>query len=104
MLRELQQDMQRHLLGGESAVAAAIVDAPPLPAAERLAIYRNAYQVRLIDALHDTYPILHGLLGDEVWARLGRSLRGGAPFGVSLHSLVWRRIGGFSGALPALRR
>ncbi len=70
-LRALQVDMQRHLLGHESSVTSAIVDAPPLPAADRLAIYRNAYQVRLTDALHETYPVLHGLLGDETWVELG---------------------------------
>ena len=70
-LRELQRDMQRHLLGEASGVTAAIVDAPPLAAADRLAIYRNAYQVRLIDALGETYPVLHALLGDEDFAALG---------------------------------
>jgi hypothetical protein len=70
-LRELQRDLQRHLLGEDSAVSAAIVDAPPLPALQRLAIYKNAYRVRLIDALHETYPVLHGLLGDELWVALG---------------------------------
>ncbi len=70
-LRELQVDMQRHLLGEESTVTAAIVDAPPLCPADRLAIYRNAYQVRLVDALHETYPVLHALLGDEAWVELG---------------------------------
>ena len=64
MLRDLQRDMQQYLLGETSGVTSAIVDAPPLPAQDRLAIYRNAYQVRLIDALHETYPVLHGLLGD----------------------------------------
>jgi len=92
MLRELQQDMQRHLLGEASAVTAAIVDAPPLPAAERLAIYRNAYQVRLIDALHDTYPILHGLLGDEVWVALGEAY-------VAAHPSVFRSIRWYGGEL-----
>ena len=91
-LRELQQDMQRHLLGEESAVAAAIVDAPPLPAAERLAIYRNAYQVRLIDALHDTYPILHALLGDEAWLVLGEAY-------VAAHPSVFRSIRWYGGEL-----
>jgi len=84
-LRELQIDMQRHLLGEESAVTAAIVDAPPLPAADRLAIYRNAYQVRLIDALHETYPILHGLLGDEAWVEMGQAY-------VAAHPSVFRSI------------
>jgi hypothetical protein len=84
-LRELQVDMQRHLLGEESGVTAAIVDAPPLPAADRLAIYRNAYQVRLIDALHETYPVLHGLLGDEAWVELGQAY-------VAAHPSVFRSI------------
>ena len=92
MLRELQQDMQRHLLGEASSVSAAIVDAPPLPAANRLAIYRNAYQVRLIDALHDTYPILHGLLGDEAWLALGEAY-------VAEHPSVFRSIRWYGGKL-----
>src|SRR5580692_6260333 len=71
--------MQRHLLGEASGVTAAVVDAPPLPAADRLAIYRNAYQVRLIDALHETYPVLHGLLGDEAWLEMGREYVAGHP-------------------------
>jgi hypothetical protein len=84
-LRELQRDMQRHLLGEESEVTAAIVDAPPLPAADRLAIYRNAYQVRLVDALHETYPVLHGLLGDEAWVEMGQAY-------VAAHPSVFRSI------------
>lgn len=84
-LRKLQVDMQRHLLGEESAVTAAIVDAPPLAAADRLAIYRNAYQVRLVDALHETYPVLHGLLGDEAWVELGYAY-------VAAHPSLFRSI------------
>jgi hypothetical protein len=84
-LRELQRDMQRHLLGEESGVTSAIVDAPPLSAADRLAIYRNAYQVRLIDALHETYPVLHGLLGDEAWVEMAQAY-------VAAHPSVFRSI------------
>jgi len=92
-LRELQLDMQRHLLGEESRVTSAIVDAPPLPAADRLAIYRNAYQVRLIDALHETYPVLHGLLGDEAWVELGQAY-------VAAHPSVFRSIRWYGRELP----
>jgi len=70
-LRELQCELQRDLLGEESTIRAAIVDAPPLPAEARLAIYRHAYQTRLIDALDDTYPVLHKLLGDDTFMALG---------------------------------
>jgi hypothetical protein len=78
-LRDLQRDLQRHLLGEDNAVSAAIVDAPPLPALQRLAIYKNAYRVRLIDALHETYPVLHGLLGDELWVALGEAFVAAHP-------------------------
>ncbi len=103
-LRELQLDMQRHLLGEESAVTPAIVDAPPLPAADRLAIYRNAYQVRLIDALHETYPVLHGLLGDEAWVELGDAFVAAHPS--VFRSIRWygRELADFLGLLHLIAR
>lgn len=73
LLRELQQRLQSHLLGHDSAIVDDIVDAPPLAAADRLSIYRNAYETRLIEALDDTYPVLHALLGDEMFASLGEA-------------------------------
>jgi hypothetical protein len=84
-LRRLQQDLQGFLLGQESTIAQAIVDAPPLPTLERLGIYRNAYQVRLIEALDDTYPKLHAVLGDQVFMALGRAF-------VATHPSVHRSI------------
>src|SRR5438552_8163423 len=78
-LREIQLDLQRYLLAEPSGVMDAIVDAPPLSAADRLGIYQNAYRVRLIDALHDTYPVLHALLGDEMFFALGRSFVAARP-------------------------
>jgi hypothetical protein len=38
--------------------------------APRLAIYREAYRGRLIDALRSNYPVLHRVLGDEAFAVL----------------------------------
>jgi hypothetical protein len=73
-LRELQQELQRHVLGVDS-----ISDAPPLSVAERLDIDRNAYQVRLVGALNDTYPILHELLGDGMFTALGLAFVSGNP-------------------------
>ena len=84
-LRGLQQALQRHLLGDDGAVIDAIVDAPPLPAIERLAIYRTGYRARLIDALRDTYPVLHAILGDDMFAELGISF-------VDAHPSVFRSI------------
>jgi hypothetical protein len=84
-LRRLQHALQAHLLRHEDAIAAAIVDAPPLSVVERLGIYSNAYRVRLLEALDDTYPILHAVLGDEMFAALG------AEF-VSAHPSTHRSI------------
>src|SRR3984893_9154453 len=86
-LRQLQRDLQDHLLGERSSIADAIVDAPPLPTPARLGIYRNAYRVRLIEALDDTYPVLHALLGDEVFVALGEEFVAAYP---SVHrSIRW---------------
>jgi hypothetical protein len=96
-LRQLQQDLQCHLMGGQSAIADAIVDAPPLPVADRLGIYRNAYRVRLIEALDDTYPKLHAVLGDEVYEALGEEF-------VAAHPSVHRSIRWYGGELPEFLR
>src|ERR1700687_5222397 len=57
-LVELQRNFQAHLLMGDDAILKSVVDAPPLAPAERVKVYRNAYRVRLSDALKDTYPVL----------------------------------------------
>jgi hypothetical protein len=84
-LRQLQQEMQRELLNEPSSIRSAVIDAPPLPVQERLDIYRNAYRIRLIDALDDTYSVLHKLLGDETFAALGEMF-------VAAHPSVHRSI------------
>jgi hypothetical protein len=86
-LRQLQSDLQKHLVGEHSAIADAIVDAPPLTIDARLSIYRNAYRVRLIEALDDTYPVLHAVLGDEDFGALGEAFVAAQP---SVHrSIRW---------------
>jgi hypothetical protein len=86
-LRQLQSDLQKYLVGEASDIADAIVDAPPLPIDARLGIYRNAYQVRLIEALGDTYPVLHAVLGDDEFAALGEAFVAAQP---SVHrSIRW---------------
>jgi hypothetical protein len=92
-LRQLQRELQNYLLGEGSSIESAIVDAPPLPARARLDIYHNAYRVRLIDALDDTYPVLHGLLGDEMFAALGEEF-------LAEHPSVHRSIRWYGSELP----
>jgi len=42
-----------------------------LSAQQRLDIYAEAYRLRLLDALSDTYPAVHTLLGDDDFENLG---------------------------------
>ena len=94
-LRELQCELQRELFGGASAIAGAILDAPPLPVQARLGIYRNAYRSRLTDALGEVYPALHRLLGDETFARL-------ADLFIEVHPSEHRSIRWYGRELAAL--
>jgi hypothetical protein len=96
-LSTLQRDLQSHLLGADDGIVAAIVDAPPLATLERLGIYRNAYRARLIEALDDTYPILHAVLGDEAFAALGEEF-------VAAHPSVHRSIRWYGGELAEFLR
>jgi hypothetical protein len=84
-LGELQRELQRELLGGTSAIGAAIVEAPPLTVDARLGIYRHAYRARLAEALDDIYPILHQILGDETFASM-------AELFIEAHPSVHRSI------------
>jgi hypothetical protein len=86
-LVSLQRALQAHLLDQPSGIAALIVDAPPLPVEERLGIYRHAYGARLREALDDTYPTLHQVLGDELFEALGEAFVAAQP---SVHrSIRW---------------
>jgi hypothetical protein len=86
-LVELQRNFQRHLLAGDDAILDSVVDAPPLAPAARVRIYRNAYHVRLLDALKDTYPVLFKILGDEMFENLGDAFINAHP---SVHrSIRW---------------
>jgi hypothetical protein len=64
-LAGLQRDLQRHVLDGDVAIAQAVNSTPAVPAATRLAVYSNAYRIRLADALEANMPHLRELLGDE---------------------------------------
>ena len=72
-LAELQRQFQDFLLQAEpdgSAIGAAIASQPKLPADERLAIYYNAYRIRLCEALDDAFPKTGLYLGDDLFAQV----------------------------------
>jgi hypothetical protein len=67
-LADLQRDFQRYVLRGDSTVAGSINGTRRVPATTRLAIYSQAYRLRLIDALANNFPRLQQLLGEREFA------------------------------------
>jgi len=72
-LLPLQQRFLQWLMVGEPSLADDICDDGRVPLEVRLGIYRNAYQLRLIEALTDGFPALHTLLGDVRFESLARA-------------------------------
>src|SRR3990167_639304 len=65
-LRQIQDSFQQYLLESDpSNIASEIVSTETLPAIERLSIYCNAYQARLLETLASNFSFLHTCLGDD---------------------------------------
>lgn len=71
-LRNMQDKFQKYLLCSLGGVHDDIVSTPNVSAETRLAIYGDAYQLRLIDSLATTYPILYRYLGSDEFEILAR--------------------------------
>ena len=102
-LERLQEDFFRWLTRGEREFEQDILGSAKVPAALRMEIYRNAYRLRLQDALVDSYPALHTLLGDDRFDTLGQAYIEAHP---SHHfSIRWfgHRLGEFLAASPDYR-
>lgn len=69
-LANLQHRLQTHLMGEDKQILNQLVSPVKGTVHERLAVYRNAYDWRLIDALHQEYGLLAKLLGDEAFTVL----------------------------------
>lgn len=104
-LRELQEQLQAHLLSGDDRIARRIVATPQVNASTRLGIYADAYRLRLLEALRTDFPALHTLAGDEEFERIGRAYIDAHPsghfsiryFGAQLAAFlqtdeVWRNV------------
>lgn len=68
-LRDWQAQVQAYLLNPYAqpspALRASLLGSAALSVEQGLAIYHNAYRVRLLEALRGDYPAVHGWLGDE---------------------------------------
>jgi len=70
-LRGLQSDFQSYLLHGSESILGHVAGTEKVDAQTRLAIYYDAYRLRLLEALDSNYPVLHAWLGDEEFEKLG---------------------------------
>jgi hypothetical protein len=94
-LRRLQEDFQGYLLALDNRMHPHVLDSTQVSAEERLAIYANAYRLRLLEALDTDYPGLHTILGDDEFDAMGRAYIAAHPSGY--FSLRWfgERMAGF---------
>ncbi len=106
-LVELQEKFQSFLLGreadGRPGMEPLTVGSEDLPAGRRLAVYADAYRLRLLEVLADDYPGLKGMVGDEAFEVLGSAYIAAHP---SSHpSVRWfgRHMTRFLGEAPGYR-
>jgi hypothetical protein len=74
-LSQLQSDFQAYLLDASKGAGFTkqIVNDKKVGVKKRLGIYADAYRLRIIEALSNSYPILKALLGDDLFEQAARS-------------------------------
>lgn len=72
-LARVQGDFRHYLLNAGSAIAEQVRPGGRISIDKRLGIYHNAYRVRLIDTLRDTYEKTWSYLGDDVFKQCARA-------------------------------
>ena len=94
-LEAIENDFQSYLLRGAAEIEKSVVGTTRVPIATRLAIYGDAYRLRLIETLQSHYPALFALLGEEEFSALGNSY-------VQAHDSTFASIRYYGAALDAL--
>lgn len=92
-LATLQQNLQDYLLSKSSVIQQSIVSTAQISAKQRLNIYKEAYHVRLTDALINNYPILEQYLGSMAFQALAIEY-------IQAHPSTFRSIRWFGDQLP----
>ena len=64
-LSDLQSDFQSFLLDGNERMLSRVTGTAKVSTEQRLAIYYDAYRLRLLEALTSNYPVLRAWIGDE---------------------------------------
>lgn len=69
-LHSLQSDFQSFLLEGDTRIQQRVTGTEKASVELRLAIYHDAYRLRLIEALGSNYPVLQAWIGHEEFEKL----------------------------------
>ncbi|WP_058534531.1 HvfC/BufC N-terminal domain-containing protein [Legionella saoudiensis] len=72
-LKQLQEQFQQFLLYGDNEIHSSIMHTEQVTAETRLGIYRDAYELRLIESLVANFPCLYAYLGTEEFNHLARA-------------------------------
>ena len=70
-LSDLQSDFQSFLLDGNERMLSRVTGTAKVSTEQRLAIYYDAYRLRLLEALTSNYPVLRAWIGDEEFEKAG---------------------------------
>lgn len=92
-LAATQHDFQQYLFNGAGAIAPQIRPGGRIAAEKRLGIYHNAYRVRLVDTLRDTYEKSRAYLGAALFDPCALAF-------VEAHPPVRRSLRDYGATLP----
>ena len=97
-LRQIQESFQQYLLQSNTdTIISQVISTETMPANARLAIYADAYQSRLVDALASNFLFLKSCLGDDEFYPLAYSY-------VTEHPSTYRSIRWFGDTFPEFIR
>ena len=91
-LAATESRFQDNVLSGDAAILAEIEGADDAFRDRRLAIYRDAYKLRLAEVLGTDYDILHAYLGDEAFTMLANDY-------LAAHPSTFRNVRWYGGKL-----
>lgn len=77
--QQLQDEFQRGIVSGDDTVLGDILDGPKEKRDALFGVYRYAYVSRLVEALRNDHPYLHGYLGDEMFDEMGKAYVAAKP-------------------------
>ena len=102
-LVDFQRALAAHIRHGAAVPSGLVADAPAFPAARRLAVYHDAYRLRLIHTLCEDFPLLRALLGDVGFGRLAQRYLAACPSRSYTLRELGRGLPAFLARRPALR-